>query len=136
MSAIGWVDFSSEHRAKVKSVIDLLSTPGVVDELGIGVIRDSSSDSLFPGVSTIQTRARYFLSVPRIFQDYEKLPANHRRRKKLSSYLNDHENRCMEAMVANHEGDPQDGIIGESFAKKQGERLQANSVLTTPPQSD
>jgi len=121
MSAIGWVDFSSEHREKVKSVIDLLSTPGVVDELGIGVVRDSFSDSLFPGISTIQTRARYFLSVPRIFQDYEKLPANHRRRKKLSTYLNDHENRCMEAMVANHEGDRQDGIIGESFAKKQGE---------------
>ena len=55
-SAIGWVDFSSEHREKVKSVIDLLSTPGVIDELGIGVIRDSFSDSLFPGISTIQTR--------------------------------------------------------------------------------
>jgi len=60
VSAIGWVDFSSEHRDKVKSVIDLLSTPGVIDELGIGVIRDSFSDSLFPGVSTIQTRAKYF----------------------------------------------------------------------------
>jgi len=65
VSAIGWVDFSSEHREKVKSVIDLLSTPGVVDELGIGVIRDSFSDSLFPGISTIQTRAKYFLTVPR-----------------------------------------------------------------------
>ena len=56
MSALEWVDFSSEHREKVKSVIDLLSTPGVIDELGIGVIRDSFSDSLFPGISTIQTR--------------------------------------------------------------------------------
>ena len=86
MSAIGWVDFSSEHREKVKSVIDLLSTPGVIDELGIGVIRDSFSDSLFPGISTIQTRAKYFLTVPRIFNDYEKLPANKRRRRKLSVY--------------------------------------------------
>jgi hypothetical protein len=41
VSAIGRVDSSSEHREKVKSVIDLLSTPGVVDELGIGTIRDS-----------------------------------------------------------------------------------------------
>lgn len=132
MSAIGWVDFSSEHRERVKSVIDLLSTPGVIDELGIGVIRDSFSDSLFPGISTIQTRAKYFLTVPRLFKDYENLPANQRRRRKLVDYLNDHENRCMEAMVANHEGDPQSGIIGESFANEQGEvQRKPSSVYWT-----
>lgn len=121
MSALGWVDFSSEHREKVKSVIDLLSTPGVIDELGIGVIRDSFSDSLFPGISTIQTRAKYFVTVPRIFKDYYKLPPHQRRKRKLTEYLNDDENHCMEAMVANHADDPQVGIIGESFAEKQGE---------------
>jgi hypothetical protein len=121
MSAIGWVDFSSEHREKVKSVIDLLATPGVIDELGIGVIRDSFSDSLFPGISTIQTRAKYFVTVPRIFRDYEKLPANKRRRQRLADYLNVQENLCMEALVKNHAEHPQDGIIGERFYKKQGE---------------
>ena len=132
MSAIGWVDFSSEHRERVKSVIDLLSTPGVIDELGIGVIRDSFSDSLFPGISTIQTRAKYFLTVPRIFKDYEKLPANQRRRRKLADYLNEYENLCMEAMVANHEDDPQGGIIGESFADAQGEvQRKPSSVYWT-----
>ncbi len=132
MSAIGWVDFSSEHREKVKSVIDLLSTPGVIDELGIGVIRDSFSDSLFPGVSTIQTRAKYFLTVPRIFKDYAKLPPNQRRRRKLADYLNDHENLCMEAMVAHHADDPEGGIIGESFAEKQGEvQRKPSSVYWT-----
>jgi len=121
MSALGWVDFSSEHREKVKSVIDLLSTPGVIDELGIGAIRDAFSDSLFPGLSTTQTRATYFLSVPRIFKDYEKLPTSKRLKKKLSEYLNEHENQCMLAMVNNHQDDRQNGIIGESFANKQGE---------------
>lgn len=131
-SAIGWVDFSSEHRERVKSVIDLLSTPGVIDELGIGVIRDSFSDSLFPGISTIQTRAKYFLTVPRIFKDYEKLPANQRRRRRLADYLNEHENLCMAAMVANHEDDPQGGIIGESFADAQGEvQRKPSSVYWT-----
>lgn len=131
-SAIGWVDFSSEHRERVKSVIDLLSTPGVIDELGIGVIRDSFSDSLFPGISTIQTRAKYFLTVPRLFKDYEKLPANQRRRRKLADYLNDHENRCMETMVANHKDDPQIGIIGESFFNEKGEvQRKPSSVYWT-----
>jgi hypothetical protein len=101
--ALGWVDFSSEHREKVQSVIDSLSTPGVIDELGIGVIRDSFSDSLFPGISTIQTRAKYFLTVPRLFKDYEKLPVHRRRRRKLADFLNDHENLCMQRMVANHQ---------------------------------
>ena len=68
MSAIGWVDVATEHRERVKSVIDLLSTPGVIDDLGIGVIRDSFSDSLFPGISTIQTRAKYFITVLAIFE--------------------------------------------------------------------
>jgi len=132
VSAIGWVDFSSEHREKVKSVIDLLSTPGVIDELGIGVIRDSFSDSLFPGISTIQTRGKYFITVPRIFKDYEKLPAHKRRRRKLADFLNEQENACMEAMVANHANDRQDGIIGESFADKQGEvQRKPSSVYWT-----
>jgi hypothetical protein len=128
-SAIGWVDFSPEHREKVKSVIDLLSTPGVIDELGIGVIRDSFSDSLFPGISTIQTRAKYFLTVPRIFKDYAKLPPHQRRRRRLADYLNDHENLCMKALVAKHADDPQEGIIGKSFANKQGEVLRKPSSV-------
>ncbi|KRQ85836.1 hypothetical protein ABG79_02374 [Caloramator mitchellensis] len=33
---IGWVDFSKEQRSNVLNVINLLSEPGAVDELGIG----------------------------------------------------------------------------------------------------
>jgi len=39
--------------------------------LGIGVIRDAFADILFPGTSTIQTRARYFLFVPWIYKNLE-----------------------------------------------------------------
>ena len=49
-SVLGWIDFSSEHREKVKTIIDLLAIPGVVDELGVGTIRDCFSDTLFPFV--------------------------------------------------------------------------------------
>jgi len=35
MASFGWIDFSSEHRDKVRTVIDLLRKQGVVDELGI-----------------------------------------------------------------------------------------------------
>lgn len=71
MSQLGWIDFSRTHRDKVMLVMDLFKEQGVVDELGIGTIRDSLSDLLFPGTSTIQTRAKYFLLIPWIIQDIE-----------------------------------------------------------------
>lgn len=41
--------------------------PGSVDELGLGQIRDALGDGLFPGTSTLHTRARYLLFVPWTF---------------------------------------------------------------------
>ena len=61
---LGWIDFSKEDRQKAFDVIKLLSEQGAVDELGIGVIRDAFANYFFPGTSTIQTRAKYFLIVP------------------------------------------------------------------------
>jgi hypothetical protein len=39
--------------------------------LGIGGVRDGFADLLFPGTSTLQTRARYFLFVPWIYREIE-----------------------------------------------------------------
>ena len=60
---LGLIDFSKEDRQKAFDVINLLSEQGAVDELGIGVIRDAFANYFFPGTSTIQTRAKYFLIV-------------------------------------------------------------------------
>lgn len=62
--SIGWIDFSKDERNKVLNVIHLLDEQGAVDELGIGTIRDAFADYFFPGTSTVQTRAKYFLIVP------------------------------------------------------------------------
>lgn len=69
---IGWIDFSKEQRNKVLSVINLLSEPGAVDELGVGTIRDSFSNIFFPGTSTIQTRAKYFLLTSYLLSELER----------------------------------------------------------------
>jgi hypothetical protein len=37
VSFLGWFDFCSEHRDRVRTVLDLLAIPSVIDELGIGV---------------------------------------------------------------------------------------------------
>lgn len=50
-------------------VINLLSEQGAVDELGIGIVRDAFANYFFPGTSTIQTRAKYFLIVPYVLRE-------------------------------------------------------------------
>ena len=68
---IGWIDFSKSERDKVASVIEGLRKKGVLDELGIAQIRDGFANLFFPGTTTIQTRAKYFLMVPYIFKSLE-----------------------------------------------------------------
>ncbi len=54
------------------AIIDNFKEHDTRDELGIGSVRDGFADLLFPGTSTIQTRARYFLFVPWIYSQLEK----------------------------------------------------------------
>lgn len=66
---LGWIDFSKEDRQKALDAINLLSEQGAVDELGIGIIRDAFANYFFPGTSTIQNRAKYFLIVPYVLRE-------------------------------------------------------------------
>ena len=68
-SQIGWIDFSPKDRDRVKRFLDLMGIGGVVDELGVGMIRDAMSNKLFPGFSTLYTRAKYFFITPYIISD-------------------------------------------------------------------
>ncbi|HKQ50443.1 MAG TPA: DUF6361 family protein [Phycisphaerae bacterium] len=70
-STFAWLDFAESDRQKAMEVIDLFREQGTVDELGFAPIRDALADGLFPGTSTIQTRARYFLFVPWIMRSCE-----------------------------------------------------------------
>lgn len=67
-STLTWLDASAEQQRRVREIVRLFEEPGTRDELGVGPIRDSFSDQLFPGTSVIQTRARYFLFVPWLFK--------------------------------------------------------------------
>lgn len=115
-SSIGWIDFSSEHRDKVRTVIDLLSAPGVVDELGIGIVRDSFADQMFPGLSTIQTRAKYFTLTALLIREYQQKERARRNPRSLEKYLEDEEQACRITLAKRHgDGRQSLGIIGGSF---------------------
>mgnify|MGYP001828947133 CR=1 FL=1 len=70
-AAITWIDLTSRDREQMRRVLDLLSEQGTVDEMGLGTIRDAFADALFPGTSSIQTRLRYVLFVPWLYQQLE-----------------------------------------------------------------
>ena len=72
MSAFVWLDYSERERRKMLDVVDLFREHDTRDELGVGSVRDAFADILFPGTSTIMTRARYFLLVPWTYQKLER----------------------------------------------------------------
>lgn len=119
---LGWIDFSKNERNKVLNVLDLLGDEGVLDELGISTIRDGFSDLLFPGTSTIQTRAKYFLIVPYALKELEFnddfRPYN------LNKSFESMEEKCAHIL---YEKNPQElGIIGRNA-------ILQNSWVKRPP---
>ncbi len=72
MSSFVWLDYSERDRRKMLEVIDHFREQDTRDELGLGSIRDSFADQLFPGTSTIMTRARYFLLAAWTYQRLER----------------------------------------------------------------
>jgi hypothetical protein len=119
MASIGWIDFSPAHRARVGTILELLKPEGMVDELGVGIIRDAIADQLFPGISTIQTRAKYFFIIPYILSEYQQIKPMLRSREKPDKYLERREYEVMWKLgeVYNHiEGH---GVIGISKRKPQ-----------------
>ena len=63
-SAFGWLDNDDEQRRRMLEVVDLFREQGTIDELGIGSIRDTLANAMFPGTSTLHTRLRYVLFLP------------------------------------------------------------------------
>jgi hypothetical protein len=72
VSQFAWLDYSELERRKMLDIVDLFREHDTRDELGLGSVRDAFADLLFPGTSTIMTRARYFLFVPWIYQRLER----------------------------------------------------------------
>ena len=119
-SALAWLDFSEEEQRRARELLKFFSEHDTRDELGIGTVRDALSDAMFPGTSVIQTRARYFLFVPWIFQEAE-------RRGYVGSAMVDwvsrYERKLIEALRHGGWGGVGQGLIG---------RVAGTGVKTLP----
>lgn len=56
----------------MRELLNLFAETESRDELGIGQVRDGFSDLLFPGTSTLHTRAKYLLIVPWCYREAER----------------------------------------------------------------
>lgn len=117
-STFTWLDYSDRDRRKMLEVMDLFREKDTRDELGIGSVRDAFADLLFPGTSTIQTRARYFLFVPWIMQDVE----HSKSMRAKSEVARSKELSLVDALI---DGGEKEGVIGRR-AKKALKRLPSS----------
>lgn len=118
-SSIGWLDYSEHERRKALDVVALFREQDTVDELGIGVIRDFVADQLFPGTSTIQTQARYFLFVPWMYRDLERRRVGSA---EVKAKARREEFNLIEGLIA---GGEREGVIGVQ-ARRTLKRLPSN----------
>lgn len=112
MALLGWVHFSQTFRDRVNTILDMMDEEGMVDELGVGSFRNAFADILFPGISTIQTRAKYFFIIPYFIQDYFNLSS--KQQTDLGTYLYDVEHELMWQLAAmyNFDRTSGSGVIG------------------------
>lgn len=84
-SSISWLDAdeaaSEQARRLIAATTDV--DGGTLDQLGFGGIRDFCSDHLFPGTSTLWSRARYLLLVPWCYQGSDPAGAQRKLRRAL-----------------------------------------------------
>ena len=93
------------------------------DELGIGTVRDALADSLFPGISTVQTRAKYLLFVPWI---YKALEERKTKSADIESLARKHEIELIEPLLASQDAN---GVIGRD-ARADLQRLLSSVYWT------
>jgi hypothetical protein len=73
-SRLSWLDSSDAEQQWIRELLSMSTESEARDELGLGQLRDAFGDLLFPGTSTLHTRARYLLIVPWCIQHAGRRP--------------------------------------------------------------
>ncbi|MDN4477307.1 DUF6361 family protein [Demequina sp. SYSU T00039] len=114
-SSFGWLDNDDEQRRRMLEVVDLFREQGTIDELGIGSIRDTLANAMFPGTSTLHTRLRYVLFLPWLMRD-----ASHKRNpNEMGAEFRNMQYRLTESLLA---GGENEGVMG-NVARRNLKRL-------------
>jgi hypothetical protein len=118
-SFFSWLDYSESERKKMLDLVSRFRDRDTRDELGVGSIRDAFADMFFPGTSTIQSRARYFLFIP---WTYLRLERKRGLSEKAGAVARKEEIRLIFGLLKSKE---KEGVIGRD-AKEKLQRLPSN----------
>jgi len=106
-SSFNWVDFAEDDRRRMMEILHLFHEKEIREELGIGTVRDAFSDILFPGTSTLHTRAKYFLFIPWIFLKHE---GKKTKSDRIEEYSRNDEISLIRSLIRSGEDE---GVIGK-----------------------
>ena len=113
-SGFSWLDHRDEDAQRAREVLKALDEGTTVDSIGIGTVRDTVADTLFPATSTLHTRARYYLFVPWIYRQIEadRVPSS-----RAAAVGREYEIRLAYALMAGSPPGTQ-GIIGREALER------------------
>ena len=112
---IGFVNFSQEELARKNKVLQMVRDQTAIDELGFGRIRDAFANWMFPGMSTLQRRAKYFAVMPSLF--FQATKKNYNTVHDVRSQIVKWEIRLTDMLVkgAGNDEEKKTGITGRSM---------------------
>lgn len=109
---LGFVNFSQEELARKNKVLQIARDQTAIDELGFGRIRDAFANMMFPGMSTLQRRAKYFVVMPSLF--YQATKKHYNNVRDVRSQIVKWEIRLTDMLMSDADND-KIGITGSSM---------------------
>lgn len=106
---LAWIDNDKSMRKKTIEMLGKFHEKENRDELGFGGIRDSISDHLFPGTSTLHTRLRYVFFIAWMYKDLE---ARKIKAPKFSKEADEIERKLIKTIKDNNPNEK--GVMGRS----------------------
>lgn len=124
LNFLGWIDHDARHEEDVLRALGAAKGHDARDELGLGTMRDSLADLLFPGLSTIQQRARYFFFV----QWCCELAAAHSDAHRIRDKLREYEIALIKNLSHLGEGEGVIGILSQEELERMPSEIYWNGL--------
>ena len=123
----GYITFDNQEHQEIIDVLKRVNA-GTIDELGLGRIRDFFSNQMFPGMSTLHNRAKYFVLLPSL---YEQLSRSVKSAKDIPEKLKEWErNMTISLLRGKDNNDDKNGITGGDFTIEQ---IEAGAFVKNTP---
>lgn len=127
---LGYITFSSEEQQLVHTVIQQ-TTQGAIDEIGLGRIRDTFSDAMFPGMSTLHRKSKYFVLLPALYNQLAEMQIEDK--SKIPTLIRQYEITMTISLLNAVDGDSDNtGITGSSLGVR---GLQEGKFVKITPTS-